>query len=245
MRHFMFIDESGEANITNPDPRFNIFVLCGIIFREDHYILFNDHMNAIKMKYFGSHDVVFHSIKMRNFKGIFKIFQDKSILNNFYTDIDELFNNNEYRIISCVVNKEKYKEKYPSKNQAYEDSLMFLCERGLYHIGDGYTDLSFYLCLEKRGKGKDACLKKYYTNFIKYGTTYVGTHKFKTCHNKLHFRDKKENVNGLQFADLCAYPVARKFLSPERIQPTYEILKNKILCGSGGRLTGYGLKHFP
>jgi hypothetical protein len=38
----MFIDESGEANVTNTDPRFNIFVLCGVIFREDDYLKSND-----------------------------------------------------------------------------------------------------------------------------------------------------------------------------------------------------------
>lgn len=245
MRYYIFIDESGEANINRADPRFNIFVLCGILFREDHYQDFDEKMKLLKKKYFGNDEIIFHSIQMRKRTDAFKIFQDNAIQQEFYKDIGEIFTGCEYSIISCVVNKEEYKATYPFKNQAYEDSLKFLCERAVYYIRQRDQNYSVHLCLEKRQKNKDTYLKKYYTKFKRYGTEYVGTYEFSRFDRLLHFRDKKANTNGLQFADLCAYPIARTFLTPEVTQPTFEVFKPKILRGRSGQMKGYGIKHFP
>ena len=246
MRYYMFIDESGEANITNPDPRFNIFVLCGVIFREDCYHTFNQRFKDIKNNIFGKEDIVFHSVEMRPKKGVFKIFLDKGILDNFYLEIDDILKNCDYHIISCVVNKEKYKMVYPEKNHAYEDALTFICERGIHLMGSKNRQNVLHFCLEKRGKSKDAQIKKYYTRFLKYGTQYVSTYDFQLCHPHLHFRGKDENINGLQLADLVAYPIARKILSPEKPQLTFNIFEEKLYCGSNTRsYIGWGIKHFP
>ncbi|MCB0746793.1 MAG: DUF3800 domain-containing protein [Ignavibacteriae bacterium] len=245
MRYYVFIDETGEANINNPDPRYNIFVLCGVIFREDHYNDFDLALRKLKSKHFGSEDVILHSYTMRNKKGIFKIFQDDEILNNFYVDIGNIFTVHSYRVISCIVDKESYKKKYPNRNYAYEDSLTFLCERAMSCIGKGHKNQTLHFCLEKRGKSKDRDLKKLYTQILKYGTDYKSTNDFKVCHPNLFFRAKNQNINGLQLADLCAYPIARSIMTPDVPQPTYDLFENKIYCSFFGRKKGYGLKHFP
>ncbi|WP_161499335.1 DUF3800 domain-containing protein [Flavipsychrobacter stenotrophus] len=243
----MFIDESGEANITNPDPRFNVFVLCGVVFSEDGYKHFDAEVKKLKNKFFGNEDIIFHSFEMRGKKDAFKIFQDPTIMKDFYNDIGSIFKTCEYWVISCVVNKQKYKEIYPYKNHAYEDALTFLCERGISLLGKKNKQHVLHLCLEKRGKCKDSQLKKYYTNFIKYGTEYISTDEFKMCYPRLHFRGKDENTNGLQFADLIAYPIARKQLSPNLPQPTFDIFDEKFYSrgGRGNEYYGLGLKHFP
>lgn len=240
----MFIDESGEANINTPDPRFNIFVLCGIIFREDHYDTFNENLKKVKRKFFNNEDIIFHSFEMRNKTGIFKIFQSASVIADFYADIGSIFTDSDYRIISCVINKDLYKEKYPEKNNAYEDALTFMCERAINYIGKDSGHI-LHFCLEKRDKRKDVVLKKHYTDFIRYGTQYLSTKACEVCHPKLHFRGKDENINGLQFADLCAYPIARKNLSPEKPQPTFDLFEEKFHCNWRGIYEGIGLKKFP
>lgn len=245
MRYYLFIDETGEANITKPDPRFNIFVLCGVIFREDHYQLFNQQLDELKRKYFNTTNVVFHSVKMRKKEGVFKIFQDDTLLAGFYNDIAPVFRESNYRIISCVVDKERYKEIYPHKNHAYEDALLFLCERSIRHIGRNNKVDCLHVCLEKREKRKDSQLRKYYTRYLKYGSEYISTDEFKMCHDRLHFRGKEHNVNGLQFADLCAYPIARKHLSPEKPQPTYDLFEHRIYRNMFGEIKGCGIKYFP
>lgn len=245
MRYFVFIDETGEANIDNPDPRYNIFVLCGVVFREDHYNAFDIALKKLKKKHFNDEDVVLHSYTMRKNKGVFKIFQDKKVLSKFYVDIEKIFTEHNYKVISCIINKEKYKEKYPLKNYAYEDSLTFLCERSMTYIGTGHKNHSLHFCLEKRGGRKDRELKKLYRKVIRFGTDYKSTDDFKVCHPNLFFRAKNQNINGLQLADLCAYPIARKILSPKTPQPTYDLFEDKIFTWYDGRKKGFGLKFFP
>ncbi|WP_298894672.1 DUF3800 domain-containing protein [uncultured Psychroserpens sp.] len=245
MRYFVFIDETGEANINNLDPRYNIFALCGVVFREDHYNRFDTELKDLKRKLFGNEDVILHSYTMRKNKGAFKVFQDKKVLNEFYNGIEKIFTQHTYKVISCIVNKEEYKKKYPLHNFAYEDALKFLCERSISSIGENNKKQTLHFCLEKRGNRKDRDLKKLYTKIVRYGTDYKSTDDFKVCHPNLFFRAKNQNINGLQLADLCAYPIARKVLSPERSQPTYDLFENKIYRSRYGEKRGYGLKFFP
>lgn len=241
----MFVDESGEANITNADPSFNTFVLCGILFREDHYNEFNARIKALKQKLFGNEDVIFHSYEMRKRIDNFTLFNDPEIQLEFYTGIGKIFKECRYSIIACIIDKPKYKEKYNNKNNAYEDALMFLCERAIMCVGRKNKIDKILVCLEKRGKGKDRLLKKYYGNFIKYGTPYISTEEFKMCDPNLYFRAKDQNINGLQLCDLFAYPIGRKFLYPDKPQPTFDIFEEKFFCNNMGNYKGLGLKTFP
>jgi len=56
------------------------------------------------------------------------------------------------------------------------------------------------------------------------------------------FKNKKENINGLQLADLVAYPIARYVIEPNRANPSFDILEPKIYCTNGGL---DGLKIYP
>ena len=46
-------------------------------------------------------------------------------------------------------------------------------------------------------------------------------------------RNKKENINGLQLADLVAYPIARNIIEPNRANPAFEVLEEKIYKTNG------------
>jgi hypothetical protein len=48
MQYFMFIDETGETNVTKSDPRYHFFSLCSVVFREDHYTAFSNQMDDLK-----------------------------------------------------------------------------------------------------------------------------------------------------------------------------------------------------
>ncbi|MDD2224743.1 MAG: hypothetical protein PHP97_01095 [Candidatus Shapirobacteria bacterium] len=74
---------------------------------------------------------------------------------------------------------------------------------------------------------------------------YFFPERLKTKINKFEFMYKKDNIIGLQIADLCAYPLAKHILFPEEPYIPFEIIKSKIYCGKNGKLDGYGLKLFP
>ena len=56
------------------------------------------------------------------------------------------------------------------------------------------------------------------------------------------FLDKKENNNGIQIADLLAYPIARKIIFPEGIHLSYELIEDKIYSKNGKKY-GYEIKY--
>ena len=58
----------------------------------------------------------------------------------------------------------------------------------------------------------------------------------------MRFKWKRENINGLQLADMIAYPIARYVLDPKAVNLAYDILKVKFYK-KGTR--NFGLKVFP
>jgi hypothetical protein len=70
----------------------------------------------------------------------------------------------------------------------------------------------------------------------------VSPERLKAYKIKIEYRDKRQNVNGLQLSDLVAYPIARYSMDKERANPAFDIIKPKIYA-KGGKL--YGLKIFP
>ncbi len=239
----MFLDESGEANVTKPDPRFNIFSLCGVVFTEPSYYELDHKMNDLKIKFWESKDIIFHSYTMRKQEKAFKIFQTPGVLQNFYSEIEKILTECDYKIISCVVLKDLYRETYPDKNFAYETALQFICERAAFLI-NRIDCTSIHICIEKRERSKNRLLFKHYNDLLQKGNHLNGAKIFEKFDRELHFRDKKKNINGLQLADICAYPIAFKSLYPNRTQKTYELILEKIHSWNGN-IHGVGLKVFP
>ncbi len=64
-------------------------------------------------------------------------------------------------------------------------------------------------------------------------------------HVRMRIRLKRDNIIGLQLADLCAYPLARHLINPEDPYIPFEIIKDKIYCDAKGAFDGWGLKVFP
>ena len=61
-------------------------------------------------------------------------------------------------------------------------------------------------------------------------------------HFDLKFVAKKANVLGHQLADLCAYPIARRVIDPNKSSRAFDIVRSKILDRPGWR---HGFKVFP
>ena len=95
---------------------------------------------------------------------------------------------------------------------------------------------------KKRGKKEDKKLDEHFQRLLARGTGFVDAERIKAVRTKITFRDKKENINGLQLADLVAYPIARFVIEPKRANPAFDVLASKIYTKNGKR---YGLKTFP
>ncbi len=59
---------------------------------------------------------------------------------------------------------------------------------------------------------------------------------------KIEFRKKKENIIGLQIADIAAYPIAKYILDKNAQNPAFNIIESKIYRQSGEQ---HGLTIIP
>lgn len=121
--------------------------------------------------------------------------------------------------------------------------MSFIIERAIFYLDSlKQNNLSLTINIEKRGLKEDKKLAEHFQRILARGTGYMSAERMSKYHLSINFKSKKENINGLQFADLVAYPIARHILEPERINPAFDVFKAKFYTAAGKR---YGLKIFP
>lgn len=243
-KYFLFIDESGDHGLITLDPSFPVFLLCGLLTSEDNYQQIKDSINELKNRFWNDKEVILHSRDIRKCEKEFQILFDLEIKREFYLTINDIIKSSKYRIISSAIDKAKYIKKYGRlSNDVYELALSFIMERAIFSLDEINTvEKQLIIVIEKRGKKEDRRLAEHFQRLLSRGTNYVSAQRLKDVNTKIVFRDKKENVNGLQLADLVAYPMARYVIDPKRANPAYEILMPKIYNKNGKK---YGLKVFP
>ena len=146
-----------------------------------------------------------------------------------------------YTVFASAIRKDRYIRKYGKlSNDVYELALSFIVERTVFYI-DTLTDenTQLHIIIEKRGKKEDKKLQEHFQRLMARGTGYVSAARLKELNIKITFRDKKENVNGLQLADLLAYPIARYVIDNNRANPAFDLLAPNFYTKNGKR---YGLK---
>ena len=248
MRFFLFLDESGDHGLSKIDKDFPVFALCGIIICDLDYKKIKAEFNIIKKHFWNDKKVIFHSRDIRKCEKEFKILLDYDIKQEFYQKLDKSVINGEYSIICSIIDKEKYIKKYgKKKNDVYEIALSFIIERSIFYLdsissANPGSDISIHYIIEMRGKKEDNKLRNHFYRIRDVGTYYITPERMKDYNIQIHFRDKKNNINGLQLADLIAYPVARYAMDTTRANPAFDIFKSKIYSKGNRR---FGLKIFP
>ena len=125
----------------------------------------------------------------------------------------------------------------------YEISLSFIVERTIFYLDSlNREDIELEILIEKRGKKEDRQLAEHFQKLLARGTGFVNAERLKSYGIEIGFKSKRENINGIQLADLIAYPVARYVLDTSRANPAFDLIKPKIYT-KGNKL--YGLKVFP
>lgn len=239
----LFLDETGDHGLNNIDPNFPLFLLCGCLFEEADLDEFQKRMNAIKTKYWGTEDVIFHSRDIRKCEGPFTNLFDLTIKESFFNELNEVMDSSKFIIITAAINKEEHLKKYAGQAQdPYDVSLSFIMERLVYYTDDFQAPPIAHLVFEKRGKKEDSGLLAHFNSIRDKGTFYVNADRMKKRISGCEFLTKAQNIIGLQCADLCAYPLARSLILKGQPSKAAEILQKKIY-NKGGKV--YGMKVFP
>ncbi len=243
MKYNLFIDESGDHGLSNLNPDFPVFVLCGIIISEDEYEKVRVGFNHIKKEIWNSENVIFHSRDIRKCEKEFKYLFDLDLKIKFYKQLDNIIETANYNIIAAAIKKEKYIKLYGKlSDDVYEISLSFIIERAIFYLDSLKNGkVSLTISIEKHGLNEDKKLAEHFQRILARGTGYINAKRMSKYDLTINFRNKKENINGLQLADLVAYPIARHILEPDRINPAFDVFKAKFYTTEAKM---YGLKIF-
>ena len=244
MKYFLFIDESGDHGLTIVNPDFPVFLLSGVLISEDNYSMLKSTFNKVKNELWGNKEVIFHSRDIRKCEKEFMILFDLDKKKWFYDNLNSAINNCDYTLISSAIQKENYINQFGRlSNDVYELALSFVIERAIFFLDDmPDDDKELQIIIEKRGKKEDKRLDEHFQRLMSRGTGYVSSLRLSNYSLSISFKDKKENINGLQLADLTAYPIARFVIEPERANPAFDLISSKIYSKNGKR---YGLKIYP
>lgn len=246
MAYRFFLDETGDHGLSFIDPNFPLFLLCGCLLREDILLEFEEELDELKVDIFGTKEVVFHSRNIRKCEGSFQVLFDLDLKKELYERLNGIIERTEFTIIGAGVDKKEHVIKYgKGAKDPYALSLSFILERLIFCLDLMDKESRVEIVAEKRGKKEDGMLISHYNSIIDRGTYYVSSERFFSRIADFQFRTKLDNVNGLQLADLCAYPLARHVINPQEPYIPFKIIKGKIYCDQRGNIDGWGLKMFP
>jgi hypothetical protein len=235
----MCIDETYNDKLT---------VLCGVTFLDGYWRVIEKEINRIKTWYFPFDDPYSFELKsydIRQKKGVYRHLSDED-WKSLQGDISELLSKLHIKIIAAVIDEEKLKENYAKHEHPYHLAYKFLMERFEMMISsEGHNGIILIdQQANKMGRKKnntDRKLKDLHHQYRVQGTKYV---KFQKLIKSLHVVDSLDSL-GVQLADLCVYPIMRKFSSNDKEYDPWNIIKTKLHSRSDGKTEGYGIKFFP
>lgn len=241
--YIAYIDESGDTGLVNIDDERPGFAVAVALYPRGDYCahelsLFTD----LKFRLFGHDAVIFHSYAMRQRAGPFiRIKHEPEFEAEIFERLTFFFKNSRATLVMAVVNKRKHVEKYKYPDDPYHLGIKFCLERVHDELAlRGAADAKTHLVFESRGKKEDAIMRQW-CEAICAGANYRG----KKFNFAFAFADKKQNMTGLQVADLAAFTAARYAESLNEERKDWQAIKHLIRKDASGAVLGYGLKVFP
>ncbi|MDO8593756.1 MAG: DUF3800 domain-containing protein [bacterium] len=232
---YAFIDESGDHNIdlSKSDNVYNIFVLGTVLIDKNAYKTLDREFKTFKKEFFGGDDFIIHTKELtrgniprsdpRN-----KIMGNPDKRHQFYDWINLFLTRAPISAFFSIINKTPFSAKYSSPFDLYGMSFENALNR-ILHYGTG-NNIEIYP--ERRGSVLDKQMEAEFAKISIAGTRFHSAEEIKRRIQKLEFKSKKENISGLQIADLLVSPVGRHFLGvrpkPPGNEVRYEIVRKKL-----------------
>lgn len=247
----MFVDESGHAHHTQNDPNNPFLTVCGVLFTDEAYRPFRKAFRALKEDVFGRTDIVFHSRDIRKRQGVFRVLKDDAINVYFITKLNQIISEASFTVVAVVVDKKHYMRIYPfSTFDIYLIALELMMERVLYRLQPKdlppeHSKNTVKILAEARGRNEDERLLRAFNRIMDRGNDHNPPARFRSLFSGLAFKRKAELIDGLELADLCAYPIGKHCADPFQSHPSYPIIQPKLLKNPKGLVEGAGVKRFP
>lgn len=240
--YLVFVDESGDHNLSKIDPQFPVFVLLfAIIKKLDYTEKVCPALQNFKYEFWGHDEIVLHEHEIRKPFGDFLFLLQKPIREKFMAKLTEQMTNLPATVIAVVIDKPAYTARYKSPAPPYEYALEMGLERVFRHMESlNQSKPVTSIIVEKRGRREDAELELAFRRVCD-GDNAV--------HKPLPFNlvmiPKLSNSAGLQLTDLMARPVALHHLRPNQPNRAFDIIKTKLRRSPNNTIEGWGIKHLP
>lgn len=138
--YVVYIDESGDHNLSSIDDKYPVFVLVFCVFHKKYYSeKIVPAIQQFKFRHFGHDCIVLHEHEIRKRQNAFSILNTQDIYNTFINNLSGVISNSDFILISCVVDKIKMKQ-----NDKHEGDI--------YHIALEQCLDSLYLLLEQKNQ---------------------------------------------------------------------------------------------
>lgn len=240
----LFLDESGDHNLSAIDPQYPIFVLGGVIVDQAYAEgPLTQALNRFKHDLFGRTDIVLHTADISRNRNGFERLADTTFRARFYAQLNALLRELQYTVVACAIRKDAHLARYGvAALDPYLLSLDVLVERFCFDLG--HVPGSGVIVAEKRDPTLDRELDLAWLNLKIQGTRFMQASDVEQRIVGLNLRPKHANISGLQLADLVVSPIGRHVLGkPDK--PDWHVVEAKLRRDRAGRVDGYGLVVLP
>lgn len=240
----LFLDESGDHNLSVIDPSYPLFVLGGVIVDQRYAEgQLEDTLRAFKRRLFGRDDLILHTADITRNRNGFEPLKERAFRERFYQELNALLRGLDFRVVACVIRKNDHLQRYGvAALDPYMLSLDVLVERFCMEIGK--MAAGGVIVAERRDPTLDRELDIAWLNLKVQGTRYVPARDIEKRIVGLNLRAKSANVAGLQLADLVVTPIGRKVLG-KTVKEDYRVVEEKFRRSRTGQVEGYGLIVLP
>ena len=240
----LFLDESGDHNLSVIDAQYPLFVLGGVIVEQAYAESeLSDALDQFKQKVFGTTDIILHTADIARNRNGFEGLRDREFRQYFYQEINSLMRRLDYSAIACVIQKSDHLSRYGlAALDPYLLSLDIVVEQFCFDIGE--AEGGGIIIAERRDPTLDRELELAWLNLKIQGTGSVQAKVVESRIDALNLRRKSDNIAGLQLADLVVSPIGRMILG-KRAKEDWHIVKTKLRRGRDGNIEGHGLIVLP
>ena len=239
--YIVYVDESGDHNLANPNLSYPMFVLAFCIFHIPTYgSQIVPSIEWLKFKYWGHDMIVLHEMDIRKERPPFQILRAPEVRQSFMEDLTGIIDRAPFTVVASAIKKDVYREQGRAHNP-YHVALEHGLERVYLHLQSlQQRGKKIHVVFEGRGAKEDAELELEFRRIMD-ATSVQG------MADTLRFLcvSKKSNSSGLQLADMVARPIGLKILRPEQPNRAWNIIEPKLRRSPGGKIDGWGLKVFP
>ncbi len=244
----IYIDESGVAHTFKPKKEQKIFVLSGILIEASKYPKIKEEVNKFKRDNFGTTKIILHWYDIKNQRKPFNVLRDRKKRAKFYKELEKLYSKLPFCHINALINQCDLYDRYQKKAwHPYYYGLKIIMDRAYLHAED-YNFKRIDLIAEGISITEDQYLRDEHAKLLKLGSVHRTGKEFKEFGFSLKIFKKKQNINGLQIADLTASLIRKAFLDREKgreLPKPYLFVKKKYRKSRSGQSKGFGLIRIP